>query len=183
MVQPRLFKAATFSPFFISFISQNDKGEITLHPENEAVVREMNNNLNYYYFCVDIKDFVFQKPDNKGNVPYAVLPKYLCIKTFYPSAEFYTRILKDIFDYVVGQRCLVAKSEKSVTDNVLQAINSMKFEFEDPRIEGQGTKPSQVLLGLHRTQIGTGLPNMLRFDLAGVQYPLQVETSDPADQS
>lgn len=142
----------------------------------------MNNNLNFYYFCLDLKDFVFQKPDNKGNVPYAVLPKYLCIKTFYPSADFYSRILKDIFDYVVTQRCLVAKSEKNVTDNVLQALNGMKFEFEDPRIEGQGTKPSQVLLGLNRTQISTGLPSGLKFDLAGVHYPIQVGFSDPADQ-
>lgn len=158
----------------MSFISQNEKGEITLNPENEGIVREMNNNLNYYYFCVDIKDFIFQKPDNKGVVPYAVLPKYLCVKTFYPSAEFYSRVLRDIFDYVIMQRCLVARSEKVVSDNILQTLNNMKFEFEDSRIEGQGTKPSQLLLGLHRTQIGNSLPNMLRFDLPGVQYSLQV---------
>jgi hypothetical protein len=173
----RILKSAAFSPFFISFISQNEKGEITLHPENEGVVRQMNNNLNFYYFCIDIRDYIFQKPDNKGNVPVAVLPKYLCIKTFYPSADFYSRVFKDIVDYVTMQRCLVAKSEKTVNEAVLQSLNSMKFEFEDSRIEGQGTKPSQILLSLQRTQIGSSLPAALKFDLPGVQYSLQVNDS------
>ena len=49
-------------PFFIALNSQNTSGGIDINPENEPLLRAMNRNMFYYYFCVDIKDFIFQKP-------------------------------------------------------------------------------------------------------------------------
>ena len=67
-----------------------------MNPLNEEIIREVNRNFMYYYFCIDIRDYVFQRVDNKGTVTYAVLPKFVCIKTFVPLGSFYEKLLLDI---------------------------------------------------------------------------------------
>ncbi len=92
-----MFRSVAFQPFFIALNSQNTSGLIDLNPENEEIMAKMNKNMLYYYFCVDIRDFVFQRLDTKSNVAFANLPKFLCIKSYYPSLEFYFKVLKEIF--------------------------------------------------------------------------------------
>lgn len=121
----------------------------------------------YYYFCIDIKDYVFQKIDNKGIVTVAVLPKYLCIKTYIPLGSFYEKLLLDISgssdwpEYVNSQRVLELKREKPLSEKSLQNITNMKFEFEDYRIENKGTQPSRWLLDLNETPLENRLPKQL----------------------
>lgn len=83
-------------PFFICLNGTNEAGEIDINPDNEAILKEINKNMLYYYFCVDVKDYVFQKIDNKGMTTFAILPKFVCIKTFVPLMSFYERIMKQI---------------------------------------------------------------------------------------
>ena len=93
----RLFHNVSFKPFYIALNSQNTSGEIDLNPDNEVLLEEMNKNMLFYYFCVDVRDFVFQKLDSKGVVSYVSLPKYICLKTYCPCFDLYRQILKEIF--------------------------------------------------------------------------------------
>lgn len=136
----------------------------------------MNKNLLYYFFCVDIKDFVFQGLDMKGNTHYACLPKFICIKTYFPCFEFYKKILRDIFDYVIAQRTSFARMDKNVADVTLAGLTNMKFEFEDFRIENQKTKTAIMLVNLHRLEIKSQIPREISF--AGSDKPIQM----PVDQ-
>lgn len=141
--------------------SANSAGEIDIHPLNEEIVRQVNKNFMYYYFCIDIKDYAFQRIDNKGNATYVVLPKFLCIKTFVPLGSFYEKLMLDIAEYVRNQRSLEVKKEKPITDKTLNVITNMRFEFEDYRIENKGTLPSRLMLDLFEQKLDNRLPKQL----------------------
>lgn len=89
-----MFNTNISEPFFICLNSSNQAGEVDVNPENEKILKEANKNILYYYFCIDIKDYIFQKIDNRGLVTYAVLPKFICLKTFVPAGPFYESVLK-----------------------------------------------------------------------------------------
>lgn len=148
-------------PFFICLNGTNEAGEIDINPENEAILREINKNMLYYYYCIDVKDYVFQKIDNRGIATFAVLPKFICIKSFVPLIGFYEGILKQVSDYMFSQRTLELKKERPLTDKALQGITNMKFEFEDFRIENKGTTPSRLLLDLLKLTLKSSLPQQI----------------------
>lgn len=56
-------------------------------------ISELNKNKFYYYFCYNVKDYVFQRKDAK-TLQVLVLPKYVCFKTYLPSAKLYTDLLR-----------------------------------------------------------------------------------------
>lgn len=172
----RIISAVPFQPFFIGLNSQNTNGEVDLNPENEELVIDMNSNVLYYYFCVDVKDFLFQKLDTKSHTAYACVAKYICIKSYYPSFEFYEKVLKEIFDYVMNSRLLLSRSEKTVTDATLNNLTNLKFDFEDARIEKMGSKLSQMLMGLHRLEIGQNLPKSLMLPPNNMTISLRVSS-------
>jgi hypothetical protein len=104
-----MFSSCIEQPFFIALNSQNTSGEYDLHPDNLKLMLEMNKNMLYYYFCINIKDFVFHSIDRKGLLVYASLPKYLCFKTYYPSLEFYENVFRDI----TGELSLTESTSRS----------------------------------------------------------------------
>lgn len=57
-------------------------------------IAAVNKNKFLYYFCYDVKDYVFQKKDKKGNLHYLVLPKLVCFKTYIPNYKLYWDLLK-----------------------------------------------------------------------------------------
>jgi hypothetical protein len=163
-------------PFFIALNSQNTSGGIDINPENEPLLRAMNRNMFYYYFCVDIKDFIFQKPDPKTNIlHYAILPKFLCIKTYYPCLTFYSMVFKEITDYITGQRVAIARYEKAVSEGTLAKLTNLKFEFEDFRIEKMSTKGSHIIVGLSKAEIGKELPKEVGISSIGMSFKLPVK--------
>lgn len=169
----KIFTAQSISPsFFVSFHSDNGLKEAAFSEPNENLLDEINKNYLYYYFCVDIKDFAFQTLDNKGQTSFAVLPKFLCIKTFFPSFEFYQKVLSEITDYVLSQRILLAKSNKTVSNAVLADLTNLKFEFEDYRLETQGTRVSNLLMALFETKIVDSFPAFVQ--LSNRTLPLPV---------
>lgn len=68
------------------------------HTNKELVdqITEINKNKFFYYFCYDVKDFVFQRKDAKGNLCFIVLPKLVCFKTYLPNWKLYLDLLKII---------------------------------------------------------------------------------------
>lgn len=92
----KLINSSASYPFFICLNSTNGAGEIDVNPLNEEIVREVNKNFVYYYFCIDVRDFVFQRIDHKGVATFAILPKFVCVKTYIPLGSFYEKLLLDI---------------------------------------------------------------------------------------
>lgn len=56
---------------------------------------EINKNKFYYYFCYNVKDYVFQRKDPK-TLQVLVLPKFICFKTYIPNARLYLDLLRVI---------------------------------------------------------------------------------------
>lgn len=83
--------------FFIALNSQNTSGEFTINPDNLDLISQLNMNKFYYFYCINIKDYVFQAIDNKGLVTYLCLPKFICIKTYIPCLDLYEQVLRDIY--------------------------------------------------------------------------------------
>lgn len=99
-------------------------------------VSEINKNKFYYYFCYNIKDYVFQRKDTKGNFYYLVLPKFICIKTYIPNFKLYADFMKVIDckvilpDTVMMERIDLVRQQKTLTDGNLLALNRLVFPFD-----------------------------------------------------
>lgn len=67
--------------------------------EKEIIDQISNYNPNrfYYYFCIDVGDFVFKLSKNEGMLEYVELKRFICFKTFFPRRKFYEDILTQIF--------------------------------------------------------------------------------------
>lgn len=129
-----MFNTNISEPFFICLNSSNQAGEVDVNPENEKILKEVNKNILYYYFCIDIKDYIFQKIDNRGLVTYAVLPKFICLKTFVPAGPFYESVLKLISGKYLFNRRLREYSEDSRVEegqgyHRCHAAESHKYEI------------------------------------------------------
>lgn len=61
---------------------------------------------------------------------------------------------------------LLLKSEKNITDNALQAITNLQFEFEDARMVGGKQPLSQIIQELYKVDIGKTLP--AAFQISGM---------------
>lgn len=72
------------------------------------------------------------------------------------------------------QRTLELRKDKAITDATLQSLTNMKFEFEDYRIENQGTKPSRFLLDIHAIKLSTRLPDSINSDPSSLSIPYAV---------
>ena len=70
--------------------------------DSEMILNKFNPNRFYYYFCMDVSDFIF-KPDKNGpTLDYFEAPKIICFKTLFPRKEFYFDILTKIYNDVVN---------------------------------------------------------------------------------
>lgn len=81
------------------FIAMNSELLMQEEIENKLLVEqisEVNKNKFLYYFCYDVKDYVFQRKDKKGHLYYIVLPKLVCFKTYIPNYKLYMDLLKII---------------------------------------------------------------------------------------
>ncbi len=67
---------------------------------------------------------------------------------------------------------MIARMEKNLSNDTLTKLTDMKFEFEDMRIMNQSTRPSQILLGLHRWEIGSIIPQEV--SMSALDKPLVV---------
>ena len=77
-------------------------------------------------------------------------------------------------EYVTQQRVLIAKSEKTVDDQVIARLNNIRFEFEDSRIDKMATKPSQIIVNLTKSDIGEHLPTRVFLPGMAKNYLLPV---------
>lgn len=73
---------------------------------------------------------------------------------------------------------MIAKSEKAVNDQVIARLNNMRFEFEDHRIDKMGTKPSQIIVNLTKSDIGEQLPTRVFLPGMAKNYLLPVSSAD-----
>ncbi len=73
---------------------------------------------------------------------------------------------------------MIAKSEKSVNDQVIARLNSIRFEFEDARIDKMVTKPSQIIVNLTKSDIGEQLPTRVFLPGMAKNYLLPVRSTD-----
>ena len=80
--------------FFLALYSQTDPKDCELTSQSKSLLTNLNNNKFFYYFCFNIRDYLFQKKDSKGNLVYLVLPKYICIKSYIPNSAAFEAVLK-----------------------------------------------------------------------------------------
>lgn len=96
----RLDKSCQERLFFIALNSQVEGSSKYEHPvsdaETEEILKLYNPNKFYYYFCLDIGDFIFKDKLEGGSLAYIEIPKIICIKSLMPRKEFYYQILSDI---------------------------------------------------------------------------------------
>lgn len=164
------------SVFYIGLNSHNASGTYDIHSDNVDIMNSMNKNMLYYYFCIDIHDYIFHKIDSKNTVSYAVVPKYLCIKTYYPSLDFYESVMHDIEEYIIQQRISVCRSDRQITDDTLNTLSNMRYEFEDGRIYNNNNIVSAIVSTLHTTLIDSHLPTHVRVDSINRQYTVPVDS-------
>lgn len=66
-------------------------------------ISELNKNKFYYYFCYNVKDYVFQRKDAK-TLNVLVLPKFICMKTYIPNFKLYSDLMRVIDCKIVVTR-------------------------------------------------------------------------------
>lgn len=98
----RLFEIDAKGSSKVFFICLNSR--ITLLDQNVAGVPKeeirnqiinFNPNKFFYYYCIDIGEFLFR--NGAESIEYVRLPKFLCIKSFFPAKSLYNSILDHFY--------------------------------------------------------------------------------------
>ena len=139
-------------------------------------IAELNKNRYYYYYCVDIKDYVFQKKEGKDKLMCLELPKYVCLKTYIPNFKSFEKLLEELESLVLSQRCTALKQYKQFSAEVLTALNSWECTLESDRILQKSDLLSSVVLELHEKEIqGGSIPAKVALQHSkrdfSIQYP------------
>jgi hypothetical protein len=173
--------------FFIALNSQYN-AQTSTNSNNVSVVSEwdvfqqiadINKNRFYYYYCINIRDYVFQKKEGKDKLLYLELPKYVCLKTYIPNFRSFERLLEEVDAVVLSQRCASLKQYKQLTAEVVSALNSWECSLETPFISQKLDNVSCLVLELHETLVAGDIPHKVllhpskrEFELAYPECPV-----------
>lgn len=121
-------------------------------------IAALNKNRYYYYYCIDIKDYVFQKKDSSSKLLYLELPKYLCLKTYIPNFKSFERLLEELDSLILSHRLTFLKQHKQLTPEALTALNTWMTSLEQA---GNSDTISERVFELHGTEVTGPIPEKL----------------------
>lgn len=136
-------------------------------------IAELNKNRYYYYYCVDIRDYVFQKKDGKDKLLCLELPKFVCVKTYIPNYKSFERVLEEIDSLVLAQRCSLVKQYKQISAEALTNLNAWESSLENEGIRQRADALSNLIMDLHEKEIAGTIPAKVTLPNSNWEFAIQ----------
>lgn len=152
-----MFFIALNSQFNVQTSGQTSPGVVSEWQVFQQIA-EVNKNRYYYYYCVDIRDYVFQKKDGKDKLLYLELPKFVCVKTYIPNYKSFEKVLEEIDNTVLAQRCGFVKQYKQISAEVLTSLNAWECSIENETVTQRTDILSNVVMDLYDRELAGPLP-------------------------